>query len=280
MTEPVSPRRARLGAALRELRATRFRSGSELARRLDWPQSRLSKIERGIQLPSESDLTAWVRATDASPEQVEQLRDLVASARLGYRVWSDAWGSPGGIAASQDEIADADARATRIAEYQPSMIPGLVQTPAYAREVLSVAAGASLVGAIPDVIEEKISAQQRRQGRVLYSPGRRIQLVVGEAALRTRFGKPATLAGQLDRLASIAGMEWVEVGVLPFDAPSPILPLAGFALNDSDVVWVETLTGEQRLDDPDEVATYVAAFDVVLGAALVGDDAVELIRRR
>lgn len=278
MTTPVPPRRAALGARLRELRAVRYRSGSALARELGWEQPRLSKLERGTQLPSESDLQAWVTATGATAEQEAELREMVTAARLGYRVWGDAWRTPGGIAASQDEIARLDAQATRIAEYQPAMIPGLVQTPAYAREMLSVAGGPKLIGADPDVIEQRVAAQQRRQ-QVLYMPGKRIQLVMGEAALRTWFGEPGTLAGQLDRLAAVAGLAGVEVGVLPFDAPSPVLPLAGFALNDSEVVWVETLTGEQRLDEPDEVAAYVAAFDAALGAALVGDDAVALIRK-
>lgn len=277
MTTPVPPRRAELGARLRELRAARFRSGSELARALGWPQSRLSKLERGTQLPSENDLTAWLNATGATHDEVAELRDLVAAARLGYRVWRDAWRTPGGIVASQDEFARLDTRATRIAEYQPAMIPGLVQTPAYARQVLSVVGGPTVLGADPEVIEQRIAAQQRRQ-QVLYVPTKRVQLVMGEAALRTRFGEPDTLAGQLDRLASVAGLANVEIGVLPFDAPSPVLPLAGFALNDSEVVWVETLTGEQQIDDPDEVAAYVAAFEAALGAALVGEEAVAMIR--
>ncbi len=124
----------------------------------------------------------------------------------------------------------------------------------------------------------RIAAQQRRQ-QVLYLPTTRIQLVMGEAALRTRFGDPDTLTGQLDHLAAVAGLANVELGVLPFDAPSPVLPLTGFALNDSDLVWVETLTGEQQIDDPDEVGAYVAAFEAALGAAAVGEDAVALIRR-
>jgi hypothetical protein len=56
------------------------------------------------------------------------------------------------------------------------------------------------------------------------------------------------MVGQLDRLVSLAGLPNVEIAVLRFDAPSPVLPLEGFAINDARVVWVETLTGEQRID--------------------------------
>lgn len=277
MTSEVPPGRARLGARLRILRARRFRSGSEFARVLGWQQTKVSKLERGVQLPKSSELELWVQETGAGSDVLAELVDLLAAARLEYRSWSDAWQAPGGIAASQDEIAELDARATRIWEYQPAMVPGLVQTVAYAREVLAVAGGPRVLGAEADQIEERIAAQLRRQ-QVLYTPGKTIQLLMGEGALRTRFGERSTMLGQLDRLVSLAGLPSVEIGVLRFDTPSPVLPLAGFAINDAEVVWVETLTGEQRLDDPEQVAAYVAAFEAALTVAVRGHEVIELIR--
>jgi transcriptional regulator with XRE-family HTH domain len=278
MPAPIPARRAALGARLRELRAVRYRSGSAFARDLGWPQTKVSKIERGAQLPSQGDLDAWVATTGADDRVAAELRTMLGAARLDYRVWTDAWRMPGGIAAAQDEIADLDMAATRLAEYQPAMVPGLVQTPAYAREVLAVAGGASVLGGDAAQIDGRIAAQLRRQ-QVLYAPGKRIELVIGEAALRTTFGERVTLVGQLDRLLQLAGLPTVTLGVLAFDQPAPVPPLAGFAVNDSAIVWVETLTGEQRLDDPEEVAAYVTAFDVALAAAAVGDHAADLIRR-
>lgn len=277
MPEQVPPRRARLGARLRELRAVRFRSGSALARELDWQQTKVSRLERGATLPTGAELERWVEVTGADDAALAELTDLLAQARLEYRSWGDAWQTPGGIAATQDEIAEFDARATKIWEYQPAMVPGIVQTPAYAREVLTVAGGPRLLGAADAAIESRIAAQLRRQ-QVLYTPGKTVQLVMGEGALRTQFGERSTLVGQLDRLIALAALANVEIGVLRFDTPSPVLPLAGFAINDRAIVWVETLTGEQRIDDPVEVAAYVAAFEAALAAAVRGDDAVELIR--
>lgn len=180
--------------------------------------------------------------------------------------------------AAQDEITALDARATRIAEYQPAVVPGLAQIPAYTRELLSVPGGPLLLGATPAQIEEKIAAQLRRQQQVLYAPSKRVQLIVGEAALRNTLHERATLLGQLDRLVALTGLENVQLGVLPFDAREPLVPVAGFALNDSDVVWVETATGEQRLDDPTEVDFYVQAFELALSSSVTGEDAVRLIR--
>jgi hypothetical protein len=274
----VSPQRARLGARLRELRAVGFRSGSALARELGWHQTKVSKLELGRQLPSSAELVDWVDATGGTAQDLQELTGLLAAARLEYRVWDEAWRTPGRIAAIQEDIAALDADATVIAEYQPAMVPGIVQTPAYAREMLSVAGGPVLLGAEPSQIEERVAAQVRRQD-VLYTPGKSIQLVIGEAALRTTFGQASTLAGQRDRLVTLAALPTVEVAVLPFDRPSPVLPLTGFSVLDRQVVWLETLTGEQRIDDPDQVAAFARAFDAALAAAVTGDEAIELIQR-
>ena len=65
-----------------------------------------------------------------------------------------------------------------------------------------------------------------------------------------------------------------HLGVLLDASPSPILPIAGFSLHDD-----ETLTGEQLIDNPEEVGAHVNAFEVAWNAAVVGPDAVALIQR-
>ncbi|MQA15657.1 MAG: hypothetical protein GEV09_16265 [Pseudonocardiaceae bacterium] len=96
--------------------------------------------------------------------------------------------------------------------------------------------------------------------------------------MRTRFGAVQTLAGQLDRLVAIAGLDGVELGIVPFASALPVFPIGSFALND-DFVFVEALTGEQRLDEPEEVAAYLKAFELLCEVALTGADAVTLIQR-
>lgn len=66
--------------------------------------------------------------------------------------------------------------------------------------------------------------------------------------------------------------------MIPDPTPMPIPPLSGFAGYDDDFVLPETITGEQRLDNPDEVSIYVQAFERLRGAAVTGRDAVSLIR--
>jgi hypothetical protein len=125
-------------------------------------------------------------------------------------------------------------------------------------------------------IESLVSERVRRQ-EVLYQRGRQIEFYLGEVALYAAPGTLDTLLGQLDRLATLAELNTVRLGVVPFPA-MPIMPLCTFTLPD-DVVVLETLTGEQRISDPDEVGIYLRALDSLHEAALFGGAAVALIRR-
>jgi hypothetical protein len=123
------------------------------------------------------------------------------------------------------------------------MIPGLVQTAAYA---------------------------SRRAGQTAGDPlpaGQRIEIILGEAALWNTPGTVDTLLGQLDRLISFAALPSLVVGVVSREVPIPIAALVCFAMYDNEFVLAETLTGEQRLDDPDEVAVYIKAFEQLRAAA-------------
>ncbi len=271
----ATQQRGRLGDRLRELRATRFRSGAAMARHLDWQQTRVSKLELGAQLPSDDDLDAWVAATAAGRDVRVELGELLTQARIEHRTWAEDY-RLGGIAASQAQIGELEAQATIIREYQPSMIPSIVQTVAYAREMLTAPGGPVLVGATPDAVETLIAERVKRQA-LLYERHRQVQIVLGQAALTVHFGSVDTLIGQLDRLVAVAGLPSVDLRVLPAQAPSPILPLGGFSIHDDDTLWFETLTQEMRCTDPQEIAAHTRAFELAREAA--GPDPVTLIQR-
>lgn len=285
MPPPIFPQCARLGRRLREVRAAVFPSGSALARHLaaahsdsSWHQTKVSKIERGEQRPSDRDLAEWLAAANASEDTTGELRELLATARVEYATVGQLFHRRGGAAQEQASIRMLEAHAVRVAEFQPAMIPGLAQTAEYAHEVAFLPTGPAAFGAGPEDIKAMVAERIRRQ-EILYQPGKQIQIIMGEAALRHRFGSLNTLIGQLDRLTVIAGLATVELGVLPFATPLPVFPLSGFDLHDTNTVFVETMTGEQRLDDPEEVALYVHFLDQLQDAAATGPDATTLIRR-
>lgn len=271
----VSPTRRRLGAALRALRVRGGVSQTALGEAVGWTQTRVSKLERGTQLPSPEDLRQWVLVTGAGLADSEELDRLAADARLGYRAWAEAWTS-GQAAQVQDEIVARDAAAELVREYQPSLVPGLLQIPGYTRAALATAPAA--LGVDAEQVADMAAARARRQQASLYSGVTRFQFVLGEAALRVRFGSAQLQRSQLDRLAMAAELDNVEVAVLPFSRPSPVLPLSGFVVVDDEIAEVETLTGEQRLTLPEDVAVYTAAFEVLRRVAVSGDLLLDLLR--
>lgn len=274
----TDPARDRLASRLRELRAATGLSGNRFAvERIHWAQSRLSRVELGRQLPTKEDIHAWVVATEAGPGVTDELLDLLRRAQAEYISHRDEYRRSGGGAGVQAKIGRKEAKATHLRSYQPGLIPGLLQTPEYARELLSLPCGPLALGETPEEIERMIAARVKRQ-EILYQPGRRLRFVVGEPALRTPPGSIETLIGQLDRLTAVAGLSSVELGIGLLGEPMPVFPLSGFALAD-DHASIETLSGEQTLSDPPEVELYAKAFEQLMAAAATGPDAVALIRQ-
>lgn len=197
-------------------------------------------------------------------------------ARVEYASAKDAFRSVG-AAGTQAEILELEARSARVAEFQPAMISGLVQTADYARESLHLPCGPLSFGSDEDDIHRTVGFRMERQ-QVLYQPGKHVQVIMLEAALRTRVAPAATLAGQLDRLTAITGLPNLELGIVPFEAPVPVLPLSGFRLYD-DLVIVEHINGEQQLSDTDEVTRYENYLQMLRDAAVYGDDLAAVFRR-
>jgi len=268
-----NPDRVRLAARLRELRAATGLSGNRFAaERIGWAQSRLSRLETGTQLPTEVDLHAWVDAAGAGNDVAAELLALLERARIEYATWRDTYRRLGGAGGKQTSVAELEKRATSIKGYQPRMILGLLQTPAYMRELLTLPGSPVTDEDLDAMLAERIQRQQ-----VLYRGDKQLHLLMGEAALHASVGTVRTLVAQLDRLTTMIELPDVGVGIVPFTVP--VLPVPGFAIYDANVVTAETLSGEHRLTEPDEVAGYVTYFDRLRDAADTGEDAVALIQR-
>jgi transcriptional regulator with XRE-family HTH domain len=277
LTTPAYQReRRRLAEALKALRVGAGLSGARLAEMLGWQQSKVSKIETRRQLPGEDDISAWAGATGASPEAASDLLAMLRGARIEYAAWKDAYRESGADGV-QAGILEIEAGSARIAEFQPALISGLLQTAEYARELQHLPCGPLSYGRDEDEISRMVAERMQRQ-QVLYQPGKQVQIVMLEGALRSRVVSAQTLAGQLDRLMSVIGLASLELGIIPFEAAVPVWPTAGFRLYD-DLVIEESVEGENQVADPDLVARYGKDFELLREAANVGRDAVPVIRR-
>ncbi|EMD23756.1 helix-turn-helix domain-containing protein [Amycolatopsis azurea] len=278
-TSPPHPSsdRARLAAKLREIRATTGLSGNQFAKTLGWPQSRVSKIETAAQFPTGEDITNWLTAADAVGEE-DAVTELLKRARVESVSSRQEFEKPGGAAAKQRSILRLERQASRVASFQPALVPGLVQTPGFMRKLLALPSGPGRTGGASEAdIEQMVAVRIERQA-VLHDPNKAFPLVIGEAALWTRIGDLETQLGQLDRLHTLAGLRTVDLRILPFDHVIPIAPLHGFSIHDDDLVVVELFAGEQLIRDPEEIALYEHMFSLLRAEAVSGASAARLIQ--
>ncbi len=266
--------RAKLAEALRAMREATGLTGIAFAQRLGWQQSRLSKLETGRQFPSADDIRDWAQAAGADPAG---LLDQLARARFEHTTWAEAYRRSGGAAANQASIGARYESAAHVAKFQPVVIPSQIRTAEYASEYLRSASGPRAWGTSDDEIEKKVAAQMTQQ-QILYRPGKRIQVVILEAALHTRLVSPRAMAGQLDRMLALEGLPSLDLGIIPAATLVPVYPLSGFVIFDSELVEIETIGSQNSISDPDEVTRYVEWFGLLAAAAVHGREAAGLIR--
>lgn len=247
-------------------------SGQALADQLGWPQSKVSKIETGRQAPTEADLQAWTGATahpDAWPDLVASLRTLETM----YAEWRRQLRA--GMRTRQQSIGDIEASASVIRSFQTMFVPGLLQTPDYARALMTESIN---FHGVTDDLDDAIPARMRRQD-VLYRAGKKFHFVITEAVLRYRFCPAEALAGQLDRLVALSALSTLRFGVIPFDAGWRFAPHHGFVMYDRRMVLVETIAAELSLTQPQEIVMYEKAFTSLAASAVYGHDARAVITR-
>ncbi|WP_399103154.1 Scr1 family TA system antitoxin-like transcriptional regulator [Streptomyces sp. 11x1] len=106
---------------------------------------------------------------------------------------------------------------------------------------------------------------------------RTFHALVWEAALHARICPPSVLAGRLDRLAGVIGMDTVDLGVVPLGAELKIPTANGFWILDDRLVIAEDWHAELWLDDADSLATYLRVWHTLRESAVYGVDAQNLI---
>ena len=256
---------------LRELRSDARLSGKDLAAACAWHPAKVSRLELGRQNPTEDDLLKWCRVTDSMmvyDDLVATLRNL----RSAYLEWRRILAS--GRAHRQRQSLDIEHKAKHIRWYETWVVPGLLQTPAYAHAILT--ACAAIVPGGRDDIDDAVSIRMARQ-KILRERGpRRFAFVVAEAALRQVVGAPELMAEQLAALLEHAANPRIDLGVVPMSVETAI-GSHGFALFDTDSVMVENISAELTLTRPSEIAVYADVFARLSSLALHGTAATDLI---
>lgn len=275
MTSPLSSAQAArtaLATRLRHLRLDAGLAGQQLSQACGWHPAKTSRIEHGHAVPSDTDIRAWCTACGADG----QAEDLIAAARSATSMYVE-WKrlNRAGLASLQREIVPLVERTRQFRVYCSHVVPGLLQTHAYAAAV--IAAYGTFHNATGDA--EAAAAARLKRSRVLHKRGRQFAFLIEESVLHSRIVEPDTTAAQLDHLLELTALPQISIGIIATRAPRPLWSMESFTIYDDAQVGIELLSARVTITAPGEIATYERAFADLAAHAVHGDGARALIRR-
>jgi transcriptional regulator with XRE-family HTH domain len=287
MTEQTTgstvPRR-QLGRYLRDLRNGQRLTVRVAAERLEWSEAKIWRIETGQVGLRSLDVQAMCQIYGAQPDLTEALMGLAKETKA--RGWWHSFGDV--IPEGFDVYIGLEEAAASISWYESELVPGLLQTEAYAHAVIT----ADNPGAGDDEISRRVRVRMARQTlltRVTAAP--ELRIVVNEAILRRPVGGPDVMSAQLSRLLEATELPNVELRVISFGTGlhpgvmSGAFEILRFPLNgdgrasEPPTVYADGYTGELYLDKPKEIERYDEAFNGIWSAALDDTASRELIRQ-
>lgn len=269
-------RSRRLGADLRQLREDAKLGSEAVAKEMGFSRPKLSRIEAGEVRVSQNDLKALLSLYGVTDEQRRAL--FIQSARDAHKSgWWQAYQDT--LPRTYADYIALESEAVEIKNFEPILIPGLLQTEAYMRAV--ILANPAILP--PADVDRLVRVLRERQAILANEHPPRLWAIIGESAIRQTIGGSAVMREQLAYLETLSEHQHIVVQILPHSAgahPGLTGAFVLFALpHDADVVCVENMTGTLYMDRPGERQSYNEAFNHLRAAALNAADSLALIRR-
>ncbi|MFH9012264.1 helix-turn-helix domain-containing protein [Streptomyces sp. NPDC017943] len=272
-------RRRKLGAELRALRTSAGLTSGEAARLVGWHQSKVSRIETGTSGVKPADVRLLLDAYGVADSQLRELLAVLAGSDDGggRHHWWHAY--RGVLPPTYRDFISLESQATAMRTLETTVVPGLLQTPEYARAVTRAA-----VGNVPeDRLDTLVEVRLARQDVLRADPPLELSAVLDEAVLRREVGGPGVMARQRERLVEAARLPHVRLQVLPFAAGAhigvtgPFVILSFSSTSDLDVVVLDHLTSSLYLERKEDLRAYTEAFNSLLIHALSPEDSLDFI---
>ncbi|MEU9884814.1 helix-turn-helix transcriptional regulator [Sphaerisporangium sp. NPDC051011] len=274
-TPYASARQARqdLANRLREMRLDAGLTARAVAAAAGWHESKTSRIEHGHKAPSDSDIRAWCTACG----QEDQVADLIATARTANSMYVE-WRRRhrAGLRHIQQSGIPLYQATRHFRVYCSNVIPGLLQTPGYARAMLTAFGAFHGTADGSTDIDGAVAARMERS-RVLFEGNRRFAVLVEDSVLYYPIADAEVMAGQLGHLLALMALPSVSLGVIPRTAPRRMWTCEAFNIFDDDRVFVELLSASLTITAPHEVELYVKGFARLAETAVYGAPARALI---
>ncbi|WP_369206097.1 helix-turn-helix domain-containing protein [Streptomyces sp. PU-14G] len=276
---PLSARR-KLGQELRLLRDRVGMTTEDVGAHLNCHNSKISRLELGKRTCTERDFEALMDLFEVDREKYGELRELMVRGRQRVPPWWHAYNDV--ISANYAEFLAYESEAANCFEYQPILVPGLLQTAEYAQAVT----GVSFTALGPDQVEGLVEVRMQRQVRLREDIPLRLQVVVTEAALRFNVGGDHVMRTQLRRLKEVAALDNVTFRVLPFSAGEKAATTGAFTLfssgkdADVDAAFTESADNTTNFrDDRLALRQLSRLFRNLSSAALAEEASIEWVDR-
>jgi transcriptional regulator with XRE-family HTH domain len=267
-------RRRRLGFELRQLRENADLTIEQVAALLEVSDSKISRIENGQVSATPRDVRDMATLYGVKGLRMENLKQLARETK--EKPW---WSEYSGL---KLDFVSYEAEASSILMFAPMILPGLFQTPDYARAIIR-----EIRYDLPsDGIERRVEFRMKRQAHLSESTPPELWAVIDEAILHRMIGDPMIMHHQLKSLVETARLPNVTLQVLPFSGGAhagldgPFIIIRFPEPTDRDVIYFEHTGWEHTLDDPKAISLYRLLFDHIRAAALKPDVSLKLLSER
>lgn len=264
------------GQQLRTLRESNDMKLSDVGEYLQRDPSQVSRFEKGTYPVPAQELPGLLDFLE-----VRDARRREALIKFGAEAWRTDWwdGYADEVAGELIDYVWLESQATHIRSFDVTTIYGLVQTPDYARALISEANA----DADAKLIERWVEIRFMRQTALTRAEPVMLSMIIDEGALRRTVGGPKIQAAALRNLADQAGRTNIDIRVLPFGSGAHASPDGSFRLMDNpepfpDLACVEGPAGTIYLEPP-KTDRFAAMYDRIQAAALDAKKSVALIKR-
>jgi transcriptional regulator with XRE-family HTH domain len=276
----ISPyvRKLRLAAEMRRLRAEAGLTADQLAKRIGRSRADVSRLENG-HVADQADV---IKILDVLGVDGDRWTEIVTIAReASEKGW---WESHKTMGDRQSLVANLEAGASTIRQYEQTFVPGLLQTPDYVRALATSVGVEPLAGTVEGVLAGRTGRQ-----RMLRRPGGpSLQVIMDEVAVYRPAAPAGVVKKQLYDLARAVNADpKITLRVLTVHARIKdfTVPRSAFTMftypdpGDPDVVAVDTVTSDLILTDPDQVTPYDRLYERLWDAALPPAESLDLLTR-
>jgi transcriptional regulator with XRE-family HTH domain len=275
---PYTPtvRGRQLARELRNLREQSEMTGEQVAVKMGWEQSKISRMETAKMRITSGEVMELCETYGIDGDKRDQLVLLARSARQRdwWREYSDS------VKKGFIDFLAFEAEARTSCGYEAQVIPGILQCPEYARAILR--------GVEPrdeGEVERGVALRRARQERITASANPLdVWAIIDEAVLHRAVGRPEVMQAQLNHLLDLGELRNVSIQVLPYqtgihaaiDGPFVVLSFDGYP----DLLYIEHLLGCVYLEKPTETEQGRLIFDHLRSAAFNTGDSAALIREQ